>query len=127
MANEFIQEIFDNILINAVKYTKENEINIEVKISRKLLNEKQYVKLEFIDNGIGIHDSIKERVFQRTYSQTNSQSGLGLGLSLVKKIIESYQGQIRVENKIKGDYSKGSNFIVLLPEQIETPEISSIG
>ena len=41
---------------------------------------------------------------------------MGLGLSLVKKIIESYHGQIWVEDRFEGDYSKGSNFIVLIPE-----------
>lgn len=40
---------------------------------------------------------------------------MGLGLSLVKLIIEKYNGQIWVENKIKGDITKGSNFIILLP------------
>jgi signal transduction histidine kinase len=42
---------------------------------------------------------------------------MGLGLSLVKKIIDSYKGQIWVEDKIKGDFTKGSNFIILIPEE----------
>jgi len=41
---------------------------------------------------------------------------MGIGLSLVKKILEIYKGKVWVEDKIKGDYSKGSNFVVLLPE-----------
>ena len=40
---------------------------------------------------------------------------MGLGLSLVKKIIDSYSGKICVKDRIKGDYTKGSNFIVLIP------------
>ena len=43
---------------------------------------------------------------------------MGLGLSLVKKIIDSYHGKIRVEDRIKGDYKQGSNFILLLPEAL---------
>ena len=38
---------------------------------------------------------------------------MGLGLSLVKKIVEKYNGYISLENKIEGDYTKGSKFIIL--------------
>ena len=41
--------------------------------------------------------------------------GMGLGLSLVKKIIENYNGQIWIEDKVKGDYSQGTNVILLIP------------
>ena len=41
---------------------------------------------------------------------------MGFGLSLVKKILEGYNGKIWVEDRIQGDYTKGSNFIVLIPE-----------
>ena len=46
------------------------------------------------------------------------QSGMGLGLSLVKKIIENYHRVIWVEHRIKGDYTKGSNFVILIPEGV---------
>ena len=41
---------------------------------------------------------------------------MGIGLSLVKKILENFEGKIWVEDKIKGDYDEGSKFVVLLPE-----------
>lgn len=41
---------------------------------------------------------------------------MGIGLSLVKNIINSYGGQAWVENRVNGDYSKGSNFIILLKD-----------
>ena len=44
---------------------------------------------------------------------------MGFGLTLVKKIIESYKGEIWIEDRVKGDYSHGSNFIFLIPEAIE--------
>ena len=41
---------------------------------------------------------------------------MGIGLSLVKKIVEIFNGMIWVEDKVKGDYSRGSKFILLLPK-----------
>ena len=43
---------------------------------------------------------------------------MGFGLSLVKRIILNYEGEIWVENNVKGDYTKGSNFILLIPEAL---------
>ncbi|MFW9879465.1 MAG: hypothetical protein ACFFG0_40835 [Candidatus Thorarchaeota archaeon] len=43
---------------------------------------------------------------------------MGLGLSLVKKIANSYFGHIWVENRVKEDYKKGSNFVLLLPKTV---------
>jgi len=43
---------------------------------------------------------------------------MGLGLSLVKFIIDSYNGDILVKNKVRGNYTKGSNFIIFIPEAI---------
>jgi len=55
-------------------------------------------------------------IFQRAFNTNKTVSGMGIGLSLVKKIIETYNGQIWVEDRVKGEYSKGSKFIVLIPE-----------
>lgn len=41
---------------------------------------------------------------------------MGLGLTLVKKIIEVFNGKIWIKDRVLGDYSKGSNFVVLVPE-----------
>jgi len=115
-ANEFLNDVFDNILINSIKYNENKLVEIIINISKEEKNNKKYIKLEFRDNGIGIPDERKEKVFQRGYHKERSIKGMGLGLSLVKKIIESYNGEIWVEDKVKGDYKKGSNFVLLIPE-----------
>ncbi len=115
-ANELLLNVFENILVNSVKYNNNPKIDILIKASKVQINSIDYIKLEFIDNGIGIPDNIKEKVFQRAFIKNKTESGMGLGLSLVKKIIEKYNGQIWVEDRIKGDYSKGSNFIIIIPE-----------
>ena len=117
-ANNLIQEVFENILINSVKYNKNPTVEIIVKIAKEEREGVSYLKLEFIDNGIGIDDNRKIKIFQRTETDSKSVSGMGLGLSLVKKIIESYNGKIWIEDKVKGDHSKGSKFIILIPEAI---------
>ena len=79
-------------------------------------NSIDFIKIEFIDNSIGIPNSMKDKVFQRAFIKDITVSGMGLGLSLVKKIIEKYNGLIWVDDKIKGDFTKGSNFIIIIPE-----------
>ncbi len=114
-ANELLIDVFENILFNAVKHNKNSIVQILIKISNQEKNDIQYLKLEFIDNGIGIPDEMKENIFVRVNSEKKHYSRIGLGLSLVKKIIETYKGQIWVEDKVRGEYTKGSNFILLIP------------
>ncbi len=78
----------------------------------------KYLKIEFKDNGIGVTYAAKEIIFQGGYKRDKKVRGMGLRLSLVKKIVESYNGEIWVEDKVPGDYSKGSNFVVIIPETV---------
>ena len=117
-ANDLLIDLFDNLLNNSIKYNDSQVVEIDVKISRKKKNKIRYIKLEFVDNGIGILDKQKDNLFELEYVKDISSKGLGIGLTLVKKIVESYKGEIWVENRIKGDYTQGSNFIVLIPEAL---------
>jgi signal transduction histidine kinase len=81
-----------------------------------LENGTKFIKLEFIDNCIGIEDFRKTLIFQEGHRHKKGGKGMGIGLSLVSKIVNSYNEKIWIENKVKGDFSKGSNFILLLPE-----------
>ncbi|MFX1268241.1 MAG: PAS domain S-box protein [Promethearchaeota archaeon] len=115
-ANELLIDVFENILINAVKYNHNFLVEIKIKVSKLRKDGLKFVKFEFEDNGIGIPDTNKGSVFQRAYNVDRTVSGMGIGLSLVKKILSTYKGQIWIEDKVKGDYTKGSNFVVLIPE-----------
>ena len=115
-ANELLQEIFDNILINAVKYNENSNVEIQIKITKDPNESKNLIKMEFLDNGIGIKEDKKEILFKEGYRKLKGSKGMGLGLSLVSKIIKSLNGKIWVEDRVKGDYTKGSNFIIELPE-----------
>ena len=118
IANELLQDVFENILINAIKYNENPNTEILIKIFKHIYENNTFYKFEFIDNGIGVHDDRKDFIFKRGNGDSKGSKGMGLGLSLVSKIIEYYNGKIWVEDKVIGDYSQGSNFILLLPEAI---------
>ncbi len=118
-ANKLLSEVFTNLLINAVKYNNNPIIEITVKISNEQNKEIDYSKIEIKDNGIGISDERKENIFERRYNKDKYSKGMGFGLSLVKRILDKYNGKIWIEDKVTGDYSKGSNFIMLIPQVFE--------
>ena len=115
MANELLSEVFENIITNSIYYNRNSVVQIEIIISVIDIHHKNYVKIEFKDNGIGIDDVRKEKIFQETHLKNRQSNGMGIGLSLVARVIELYSGDIWVEDRIKGDSTKGSNFILLIP------------
>ena len=117
-ANKIIREIFENILINAVNYNQNSAVEILIRFSEKQKDDNNFIKIEFMDNGRGIPDSIKKIIFHKGFLEEKQSTGMGIGLTLVKKAIETYNGQIWVEDKIIGDYTKGSNVIIMIPEVV---------
>lgn len=121
--NELLVNVIENILLNAISYNESKIPKILIKISMIKENKIRYIKTEFIDNGIGIPDIIKEKIFLKGYKEIKGKKGMGLGLSLVTKIIELFNGKIWVEDHVKGDYTQGSNFIFLIPEAMRNINI----
>src|SRR5699024_6312475 len=105
-----LQIACSNIIENAIKYAPKGS---EIVIS---LEEKNHtVLLQFKDEGEGIPDKEKNKIFNRFYrignENTRSSKGTGLGLFLTKKIILQHDGQIHVMNNTP----KGSIFEISLP------------
>jgi len=113
---DLLIDAFENILINGALHNENDMIRIEVNVSEVYKDAEKFVKLEFKDNGIGIIDERKKAIFERNYNKDKSTGGMGIGLSLVKTIINSFDGQVRVDNRVMGDHTKGSIFIVLLKQ-----------
>ncbi|TFG31218.1 PAS domain S-box protein [Candidatus Thorarchaeota archaeon] len=111
MANEFLQDVFYNLLHNSVKVTESREINIEVEVT--LTQAGEYLRFDFIDWGIGLDDTMKKTILAGLDERVRRVSGVGL--TLVKQIIDQYGGKISVEDRVKGDHTKGARFIILLP------------
>ena len=115
-ANDLLLDVFENLLINSIRHNGNPDVEICVKISKICENNKKLIKFEFKDNGYGISDERKESIFTKRKDFIKKTNGMGLGLSLVKKIIDSYNGKIWVEDRIKNEFAKGSNFVFLIPE-----------
>ncbi len=118
-ANELLKNVFENIFFNCVTHNRNSNIEILVEISNEKKDGVDYIKYEFTDNGMGIPDSMKKNIFVREYNENEIPSGIGLGLLIINRILESYKGEIKVEDRIKGDYSRGSNFIVIIPKAVK--------
>ncbi|MFX1568603.1 MAG: PAS domain S-box protein [Promethearchaeota archaeon] len=117
-ANELLQEVFENILINSVRYNENHTVDINIIITKVHIEGKKCIKFEFRDNGIGVPDDRKQIIFKHGNRNLKGVKGMGLGLSLVKKILKTFNGKIWVEDKVNGDFAQGSNFIFILPELI---------
>ncbi|MBN1803167.1 MAG: PAS domain S-box protein [Candidatus Lokiarchaeota archaeon] len=117
LANELLVDVFENILINAIRHNINDKIEIEIKTLLEKKQNQNIVRFEFRDNGVGIPENQKKEIFIESKKIKNDQSeGMGLGLSFIVKLIDLYNGEIWVEDKVEGDHSLGSNFVVLLPE-----------
>ncbi len=76
---------------------------------------KKYYRVTVEDNGPGIPDELKNRLFMRFQGDQAKAIGKGLGLYLVRTLVHDFRGTIRVEDRVPGDYKKGAKFVVLLP------------
>ena len=110
-----MEDVFQNLLINSIKHNNNQEGEIIIEIDEVHKGKEKALRLSFSDNGIGIEDERKEIIFQKGTKQSKISKGLGFGLSLVKIIIEKFNGKIWVEDRVKGDYTKGSIFNIILP------------
>lgn len=99
MDSQLIMQVIVNIIDNAIKYThKGSNITITAK------KEGQLIRVEISDDGMGISDEAKEKLFDMFYTADNirgdGRRGLGLGLSLCKSIILAHGGNIYVKDNV---------------------------
>jgi signal transduction histidine kinase len=112
MAEDLLDEIFINLFSNTVKYTDLSEVKIDVTIKDYFIGETKYWMIAASDYGRGIPDSIKTELFERFYSKAK---GGGLGLSIVRALVERYNGKIWVGDKVYKDHTKGTTFGMIFP------------
>ena len=73
------------------------------------------IKVNIIDNGPGIPDSLKIQIFKR-FEKGHDHKGSGLGLAIVRSLAEKYGGWVYIEDRLKGQPEKGAKFVVVLPK-----------
>lgn len=118
-----IKQILLNLINNAVKYTKEGQIDIKVSKNE----EETKLIFEVKDTGIGIKEEnlpVLFDAFMRVDSKKNKKiKGTGLGLAIAKQLVEQMDGKIWVESV----YGKGSSFFVHLPmKKVSDGKISNV-
>lgn len=107
--NDHIREVIDNLTENAIKYTLQGEVIVDV------TGNEDNVVISIKDSGIGIPNEDIPHLFQKFYrvnnTETNQIGGTGLGLYLCRRLAEAMNGRIWVES----EYQKGSTFFLELP------------
>lgn len=116
-----LNQILNNLLSNAFKFTKEGD---KITLRAKQLGQDNYTKYQFeiIDTGIGMSQQFLEKLFipyeRETRFSTKNIQGTGLGTAIVKNIISHLGGEIHVSSEL----GKGTTFTVTLPfETVKQP------
>jgi len=106
-----LQQLFTNLIDNAIKYTSKGSIEVTLK------KEGGDAVVKIRDTGVGISKEEQEKIFKRFYRVDRSRSketgGVGLGLSIVEWIVHAHHGRIDINSEL----DKGSTFTVYLPIQ----------
>jgi signal transduction histidine kinase len=103
-----LTQLFQNLLGNAIKYRRPG-IPPEIRITGRRESTRCVFAIE--DNGIGIEDEWKDRIFLPLQRRAEKESGSGLGLATCKKFVTRAGGEIWVESKV----GAGSTFYFTLP------------
>jgi two-component system sensor histidine kinase GlrK len=113
-----IQQVLDNLLNNAMKFTPEGGIVRLAASLQENMGERrgdQWVEVRVSDTGAGIPAEEIERIFNKFYQSSHHQNqperGTGLGLAIARHIVAAHGGRLWVESQL----GKGSTFILLLP------------
>ena len=116
-----LNQVFLNILMNSIQSiekekTENPEQNGEIIISTK--EKDDFLEIKITDNGFGIKEADKKKIFTAGFTTKKVGEGTGLGLAICKKIIEKHEGKITFTSKQLKNREKSTSFIILLPIKI---------
>ncbi|AFY44806.1 sensor histidine kinase [Nostoc sp. PCC 7107] len=115
-----LNQVFMNILANAVdaleeiwQQGKQVDDSLTIKISTEI-SSPEYVTIRIADNGIGMTDEVKQRMFDSLFTTKAVGKGTGLGLAIAHQIVvEKHGGAI----KVNSHFYQGTEFVIILPFQ----------
>ena len=108
---ELLFTILYNLMENSIRYRKDGESESEVSVKIVSDKDRKRTLIEIADNGIGIPEKEKPKIFNMFYRASEKSEGAGLGLYLVKKAIEKVNGVI----EFTSEQGVGSTFTISLP------------
>jgi PAS domain S-box-containing protein len=114
IASELLRDVFANIIGNAIKHSGPS-VTINMGVAKIEHHGRTSYKVTIEDNGPGINQEFKQLVFNKFTKGPTTVKSTGLGLYLSKTLIEQFQGMIEVEDRVPGDHTQGSKFVVIIP------------
>lgn len=110
-----IQRIILNLLSNAIRFTQQGKIAVEVKLAKRVNDKNLILQLIISDTGMGISSENQAFIYEKFYrvspANHNKHGGAGLGLYVVKQLVDDLEGEIDVMSSI----GKGTTFVCTLP------------
>ena len=120
-ANYLLKEIFINLVGNAIKHSN-GPLDVYVNVDEVISDGIGYYAVTVEDNGPGIPDDMKNKLFSPHYCEDRNTLSKGLGLCLIKSLVDIFHGKVRVEDRVPGEYKQGAKFIVTLPAILLSPK-----
>ena len=114
MGSALMREVFCNLIYNAIKHTP-HDVMIDIIVDEATRDGRKFYDVSVADNGPGISNEVKPQLFNRFQRGQTKAHGKGLGLFIVKSMVEQVGGDVKVEDRAPGDYTKGAKFVVSLP------------
>jgi len=114
MGTALMKEVFCNIINNSIKHAGK-DVTIDIQLDETLRAGKKFYEVSIADSGPGIPDELKPKLFARFQRGDTKAHGKGLGLFIVKSLVETAGGNVTIEDRVPGDYTQGTRFIVSLP------------
>jgi len=107
-----LEQVFMNLITNArIAVDSGGKENKRIEIRAYKVDNRKEVAAEVKDNGGGIPEDLRDKIFQPFFTTTDPGKGTGLGLSVSGKIVEEHRGRIELDSEL----GKGSTFRVILP------------
>jgi signal transduction histidine kinase len=115
-ANELLIDVFMNLIGNSIKHSRNGRVTIDISLSKRSDDDgNEHYLVAVADNGPGIPDELKFKIFNRFLRGDTKARGSGIGLYLVQALVNNFGGKVWVEDRVRGDRGKGSKFFVELP------------